>query len=78
MHTVAIISRKGGAGKTNVAVHLAACAEGRGMRAGIVDPAWHRAIDAFEAHQRASLPRYTGGLPTSCHLRVCIGILKTP
>ncbi len=37
MHTVAIISRKGGAGKTNVAVHLAACAEGKGMRAGIVD-----------------------------------------
>ena len=37
MHTVAIISRKAGAGKTNVAVHLAACAEGRGLRAGIVD-----------------------------------------
>ena len=37
MRTVAIISRKGGAGKTNIAVHLAACAEGRGMRAGIVD-----------------------------------------
>jgi len=37
MCTVAIISRKGGAGKTNVAVHLAACAEGKGMRAGIVD-----------------------------------------
>ncbi len=37
MRTVAIISRKGGAGKTNVAVHLAACAEGKGMRAGIVD-----------------------------------------
>ena len=37
MRTVAIISRKGGAGKTNIAVHLAACAEGKGMRAGIVD-----------------------------------------
>ena len=37
MRTVAIISRKGGAGKTNVAIHLAACAEGKGMRAGIVD-----------------------------------------
>ena len=37
MRTVAIISRKGGAGKTNIAVHLAACAEGRSMRAGIVD-----------------------------------------
>ena len=37
MRTVAIISRKGGAGKTNIAVHLAACAEGKGVRAGIVD-----------------------------------------
>ncbi len=37
MRTVAIISRKGGAGKTNVAVHLAACAEGKGMPAGIID-----------------------------------------
>lgn len=32
-----MISRKGGAGKTNLAVHLAACAEGRGLASGIVD-----------------------------------------
>ncbi len=37
MHIVAIISRKGGAGKTNVAVHLAACAECKGLRTGVVD-----------------------------------------
>lgn len=32
-----MISRKGGAGKTNLAVHLAACAEGRGVPTGVVD-----------------------------------------
>ena len=32
-----MISRKGGAGKTNLAVHLAACAEGRGIPTGVVD-----------------------------------------
>lgn len=32
-----MISRKGGAGKTNLAVHLAACAENRGIPAGIID-----------------------------------------
>jgi chromosome partitioning protein len=32
-----MISRKGGAGKTNLAVHLAACAEGKGIPTGIVD-----------------------------------------
>ena len=37
MYVVAMISRKGGAGKTNLAVHLAACAEGKGIATGIVD-----------------------------------------
>ena len=37
MHVVAMVSRKGGAGKTNLAVHLAACAEGKGIPTGIVD-----------------------------------------
>jgi chromosome partitioning protein len=37
MRTIAMISRKGGAGKTNLAVHLAACAEGRGIPTGVVD-----------------------------------------
>ena len=37
MKTIAMISRKGGAGKTNLAVHLAACAEGRGIATGVVD-----------------------------------------
>ena len=37
MHTVAIISRKGGAGKTTIAVHLAAAAEQAGRRTAILD-----------------------------------------
>src|SRR3954470_8097062 len=37
MWTVAMISRKGGAGKTDLAVHLAACAEGSGLATGVVD-----------------------------------------
>ncbi|MEE3504032.1 AAA family ATPase [Acidiphilium acidophilum] len=37
MYVIAMISRKGGAGKTNLAVHLAACAEGKGVATGIVD-----------------------------------------
>ena len=37
MWTVAMISRKGGAGKTNLAVHLAASAESNGVATGIID-----------------------------------------
>jgi chromosome partitioning protein len=37
VYVVAMISRKGGAGTTNLAVHLAACAEGKGIPAGIID-----------------------------------------
>ena len=37
MHTVAILSRKGGAGKTTLAVHLAAAAERAGQRSAILD-----------------------------------------
>ena len=37
MKTVAIISQKGGAGKTTVAIHLAVVAEQRGFRAAVFD-----------------------------------------
>jgi chromosome partitioning protein len=37
MKTVAIISQKGGAGKTTVAIHLAVAAEQRGFRAAVFD-----------------------------------------
>ena len=37
MKTVAMISQKGGSGKTTVAVHLAVCAELAGKRSAIID-----------------------------------------
>jgi chromosome partitioning protein len=37
MKTVAIISQKGGAGKTTVAIHLAVAAEEHGLRAAMFD-----------------------------------------
>ena len=37
MHTIAIISRKGGAGKTTVAIHLAGAAEQAGRTSAILD-----------------------------------------
>lgn len=37
MKTIAMVSQKGGAGKTTVAVHLAVCAELAGKRSAIID-----------------------------------------
>lgn len=37
MKTIALISQKGGSGKTTVAVHLAVCAERAGQTAAIID-----------------------------------------
>jgi Mrp family chromosome partitioning ATPase len=37
MKTVAIISQKGGAGKTTIAIHLAVAAEQRGLRTAVFD-----------------------------------------
>src|ERR1700722_9706057 len=37
MKTIAIISQKGGAGKTTIAIHLAVAAEQRGLKTAIFD-----------------------------------------
>jgi chromosome partitioning protein len=37
MKTITIISQKGGAGKTTIAVHLAVAAERRGMKTALFD-----------------------------------------
>jgi chromosome partitioning protein len=37
MRTIAIISQKGGAGKTTLAVHLAVCAEESGLTTAVID-----------------------------------------
>ncbi len=54
MKTVAIISQKGGSGKTTIAVHLAVCAERARKRAAIID--LDPQASALEWHSRRKAP----------------------
>ena len=54
MKTVAIISQKGGSGKTTIAVHLAVCAELSKKRAAIID--LDPQASALEWHTRRESP----------------------
>src|SRR5712692_11553147 len=54
MKTVAIISQKGGSGKTTIAVHLAVCAERARKRAAIID--LDPQASALEWHSRRKPP----------------------
>jgi chromosome partitioning protein len=68
VRTIAIVSRKGGAGKTSLATHLAVAAEAAGLRTALFDldpqasaAVWadHRGI-AFPAVLPAQAPRLAG------------------
>ena len=70
MHTIAIVSRKGGAGKTTIAVNLAAAAEQAGRRTAILDldpqasaAGWFDLREAARPEVRICLPhRLSHGL----------------
>jgi hypothetical protein len=53
MKTIAIISQKGGAGKTTVAIHLAVAAEQRGMNTALFDLDPQRRLRAAPTNELA-------------------------
>jgi chromosome partitioning protein len=56
MKTVAIISQKGGAGKTTVAIHLAVAAEQRRLRAAVFDLDPQASATSWADRRRSSTP----------------------
>jgi chromosome partitioning protein len=56
MKTVAIISQKGGAGKTTVAIHLAVVAEQRGFRAAVFDLDPQASATTWSDKRKSSTP----------------------
>lgn len=87
MFTAAIISQKGGAGKTTLAVHLAAAAEAAGRLALIVDTdpqatastwATWRSGEAPEVIDCASPPLLARKLAQAADLGVEVAVIDTP
>ena len=80
MHTIAIVSRKGGAGKTTVAVHLATAAEQAGRKTAILDldpqasaTAWSDIREAPRPEVHVCLPhRLSTGLSIVDHCDLVI------
>ena len=86
MRTIAIVSRKGGAGKTTLATHLAVVAEAAGLRAALfdLDPQASAALwadhrgSAFPAVLPAQAPRLAGLLAQARTNGADLVLLDTP
>lgn len=86
MKTIAVISRKGGAGKTTIALHLAVAAEGIGIGTAIfdLDPQASAALwsdhrgDPIPAVVPAQAPRLAGLLQQAKSQAADLVILDTP
>jgi chromosome partitioning protein len=64
MKTVAIISQKGGAGKTTIAVHLAVSAERDGKTTVVVDLDPQASATSWKDSRQADLPTVVSAQPT--------------
>lgn len=63
MKTIAIVSQKGGAGKTTVGVHLAVCAELDGLRTAIIDLDPQASALEWASRREAETPEVIGATP---------------
>ena len=63
MKTVAIVSQKGGSGKTTVAVHLAVCAELAGKSAAIIDLDPQASALEWRSRREAETPEVVTATP---------------
>jgi chromosome partitioning protein len=63
MHTIAIVSQKGGAGKTTLAIHLAAAAEASGRTALIIDTDPQATASQWAAWREGAAPEVIDSAP---------------
>ena len=67
MKTIAIVSQKGGAGKTTVGVHLAVCAELDGLRTAIIDLDPQGSALEWASRREAESPEVISATPEQLH-----------
>jgi chromosome partitioning protein len=72
MKTIAIVSQKGGSGKTTVAVHLAVCAELAGKTAAIIDLDPQASALEWHSRREADTPEVITATPEQL-----VGLLKS-
>jgi chromosome partitioning protein len=63
MKTIAIISQKGGSGKTTIAVHLAVCAQRARKRAAIIDLDPQASALEWQSRRKADTPEVITATP---------------